>query len=263
VTDIPLPSPFSCRSKPKAWHEARRSHVGASEVAAIMGLDRFNTARTMWLLKTGRTRPEPTNEAMDWGIRAEHVIARRWAKCYMGGLKIRKWRGLSGEHPGFPDVPLVVSPDYYAHDNERAFCLVQIKTASEWAKGWGAEGTDEIPPGYIVQVQAEMACVPWAQWVYVVVQRGSKTLTYVVERHPQMIEIVESAVERFWGYVERDELPRDQDHIPRALLTLKDDFMSPDKAAMVGTEQVYEVLRTFPGAPVHLEISVSDWTNSK
>lgn len=247
--NIPLPTPFSCKSKPRAWHEARRSHVGASEVAAIMGLDRFNTARSMWLLKTGRSQPEPTNEAMDWGIRAEHIIARRWAKCYMGGMRIRKC-----PYPiAHKSVPLVASPDYLSIDRHR--CLVQVKTASEWAKGYGAEGTSEIPAGYIVQVQAEMACVPWAEWVYVIVQRGSKTLTYIVERHPQMISIIEAAVVRFWGYVERDELPRDQDHIPRALLTIKDDFLDPDKPAMVGTDQVFEVLRTFPGAPVHLEIS--------
>lgn len=252
--NIPLPTPFSCKSKPRAWHEARRSHVGASEVAAIMGLDRFNTARSMWLLKTGRSQPEPTNEAMDWGIRAEHIIARRWAKCYMGGIRVRKW-GASVCGNG---RRLTATPDYWLDNGGDVLAmpgLVQIKTASEFAKGWGAPGTSEIPAGYIVQVQAEMACVPWAEWVYVIVQRGSKTLTYIVERHPQMISIIEAAVVRFWGYVERDELPRDQDHIPRALLTIKDDFLDPDKPAMVGTDQVFEVLRTFPGAPVHLEIS--------
>lgn len=61
-----------------AWLKAREDGIGASEVAAILGLSPFETPFSLWLKKTKQILPEPENEAMLMGHLLEEVVAKRW-----------------------------------------------------------------------------------------------------------------------------------------------------------------------------------------
>ena len=50
---------------------ARRNHIGASDLPAIMGLDTFKTAADVWLEKRGMLIDQPAKEAMKAGNRFE------------------------------------------------------------------------------------------------------------------------------------------------------------------------------------------------
>lgn len=39
------------------WVEARRNGIGGSDVASIMGLNKFSSPLSVWLVKTGREDP--------------------------------------------------------------------------------------------------------------------------------------------------------------------------------------------------------------
>ena len=67
--------------KPKdhaEWLAEREKGIGASDVAAILGLSPWETAYSLWLKKTHQVEPEPENEAMLMGHLLEEVVVKRW-----------------------------------------------------------------------------------------------------------------------------------------------------------------------------------------
>ena len=67
--------------KPKSheeWLEERAKGIGASDVAAILGLSPWETPFSLWLKKTNQVEPEPENEAMLMGHLMEDVVVTRW-----------------------------------------------------------------------------------------------------------------------------------------------------------------------------------------
>ena len=67
--------------KPKdhaEWLAEREKGIGASDVAAILGLSPWETPFSLWLKKTHRVEPEPENEAMLMGHLLEEVVVKRW-----------------------------------------------------------------------------------------------------------------------------------------------------------------------------------------
>jgi len=67
--------------KPKShaeWLAEREKGIGASDVAAILGLSPWETAFSLWLKKTHQVEPEPENEAMLMGHLLEEVVVKRW-----------------------------------------------------------------------------------------------------------------------------------------------------------------------------------------
>ena len=55
------------------WHEFRKSHIGGSDIVAIMGVNPYKTAYEVWLDKTGRSTPTTINKAMQHGIDNEPI----------------------------------------------------------------------------------------------------------------------------------------------------------------------------------------------
>jgi len=55
--------------------EARKGSIGSSEISSILGLNKYQTPRDLWLLKTGRTEPFEGNEFTRAGHLLEPVIA--------------------------------------------------------------------------------------------------------------------------------------------------------------------------------------------
>lgn len=120
------------------WHDARRLRIGASEMAAVLGLSPWQSPYSLWHLKAGQVAPDPDNPYTEWGRRLEPVVAAKFRE----------------NHP-----ELVASPsqgDAYAHANRPwqaaspdvlfadTFC--EVKTAAR-ADAW----QNGIPVYYRVQ----------------------------------------------------------------------------------------------------------------
>ena len=57
------------------WLELRRMGIGASDIAAVVGISPWSTPHQVWISKTTPDAPEPmTNEDMEWGLRVEGLI---------------------------------------------------------------------------------------------------------------------------------------------------------------------------------------------
>jgi len=131
--------------------EDRRGWVGASDAAAILGINPYSNAHDVYLEKTGRCTP-PQNKAMDAGSRFEGVIMD-WAEDELGAME----RDVLFEAPC--GCPIKARLDGMLLRGREP---VEGKTAGLFGpipRGtWGDEGSDIVPAWYIVQVQVQMLC---------------------------------------------------------------------------------------------------------
>jgi putative phage-type endonuclease len=130
----------------------RTKTIGASEAAAVLGLNPYRTALDVWMEKTGNAAPSIDSKYARLGNALEPVVADLYAQ--QTGLELRDLATTivhaSKPISGTPDR-IVVTPD--------AARVVEIKTAwnSRTIAAWGEEGTDAVPDHYRVQGVIYMA----------------------------------------------------------------------------------------------------------
>ena len=179
---------------------AIRQYVGASEVAALMGLHRYATARSLYELKTGSLEPEPQSEAAYWGQIHEAQIARAYTE-----RTGKERQNLAGkpkrERPRFYalDNNLGAEPDDLITDNVG---VLEIKTVGAFvASDWGQENSDAIAPYYLPQAHALMLATDCHYCDVAALIGGNKLQIYTVERSDDWCEEIEKVVRRFMKHL--------------------------------------------------------------
>lgn len=195
-----------------AEKEARRAFLGASDFAAILGLDRYRKPIDVWLEKTGRSElhdDDDRNKAASWGRFLERVLLERWEQ--ETGLPLtrsgRAPRQRTFTHPKYSWIR--ATPDGYRLERGAAVPLyvVEAKTSRN-GKGFGEAGTDEIPRGYKVQTIVQ-AAVTGAPIVYVPVLIAGQDFRRfeVAPTEKQRAAIIDAGVEFMETYVFPDVEP--------------------------------------------------------
>lgn len=129
--------------------------IGGSCLAAILGVSPWESPYERWLKLTGKVGPTPDNPAMARGRKWEPVIADIFQAAHPeievtqnNPVTLAPWfvRDTNKEY-------LTGQPDRMLHDpNGRLVAGLEIKTASvRTMSKWGAEGTDQVPQGYLLQ----------------------------------------------------------------------------------------------------------------
>lgn len=185
------------------WLANRRGGIGASDVAAILGVNPYRSAFQVWAEKTGNVEPDDLsdNEAVEFGIRLEAPIAQAYAD--RSGRQVAMWPQYQiAKH--LEHDWLRCTPDATQHDDVRGDGLVQIKTTAAWnAKDW----EDGPPLHYQCQVQAELAVMN-ADWATLVVLIGGNRLRYFeVERNQRFVDAMIPKLAEFWAAVTTNQPP--------------------------------------------------------
>lgn len=191
----PVNEPIVADPNDPAWHEARRSFIGASEAPAILGLSPWATALDVWAVKMGITEDFGGNTATDLGHELEDWIARQWTKA----TGRAHWApGTTQRHADLPHIAASVDRVVnYAGDDGPSVELLECKlvgpnVAWSWAEG---------PPIYVViQVQVQMA-VTGAQRAHVcalIVDRGFEWKTWAIERDDAAIATILERLDAWW-----------------------------------------------------------------
>jgi putative phage-type endonuclease len=180
ATAPPLPHD----EKDAAWHAERRTGLGGSDVAALLGLDPYKSAFAVFLEKTGQAPPVDLseNEHVEWGNILEEPVGRKFAR--KTGLKIARVNKVI-RHPYFPWA--IAHIDYRIVGVKEG---LEVKTAGYWAArsdDWGESGTDVIPANYMCQVQWYMGVTNWKRWHVAALIGGSQFRDYVIERDDDFI----------------------------------------------------------------------------
>jgi len=142
------------------WLAERRNGIGASDVAAIIGVSPYQGPLHVWLDKLGHL-PPVDNPAMKWGRRFEDDVLEEFVTGHPELVVTPK--------PGSFAVPGELwrrfSPDAIAEDDEGPQ-YVEIKTGMSYgdAEQWGEPGTDQIPLPYLCQVTWGCDVYGCARW---------------------------------------------------------------------------------------------------
>lgn len=175
----------------KLWLEARKKGIGASEVAAILGLSPWSSPIQVWARKKGFAEEPADNLRFKVGRKLEGPIAELYAeRC-----KVQ----LEKPNPALlihPDVPLVGTPDRFVVNQDIG---VEIKTADvSQAHLWGEDGTDQIPQFYLTQVAAYLALTGWEAWDVAVLIGLSDFRVFRIVRDIEVQEYILESVKIWW-----------------------------------------------------------------
>jgi putative phage-type endonuclease len=161
------------------WHEARQHSLGASEVAAVLGLSPFQTPLTVYMAKHGVVNEIPEDLAY-FGHALEAPIAQ-WVRDKHPELgRINNgFTARSNEYPW-----LTATPDRTA-DDIGLLIPVEIKTSSAYSKDSWADG---VPLYYAAQVQTQLLVLDAPYGWLAVLHGGNTPELHRVERDQEWIE---------------------------------------------------------------------------
>lgn len=182
--------------------EADATGIGASEVAEACGEGRRGKGGPFWLYckKLGVVRQEVTPE-MDVGLVLEPYVAELYER--RTGLAVHEPVTPIFRHPTL--AWMFASPDRFNAEGR----LVELKTART-AEGWGEEGTDQVPPGYLLQVQQQMHCCPVGEQHsadVAVLIAGVEFRVYTVPYRPDVMEWVTCFAGDLWDRIRVRKAP--------------------------------------------------------
>lgn len=186
------------------WLAYRRTGIGGSDAAALLGLHPYRTALDLYLDKVGLTPDDDTaGEAAYWGTMQEPLVAQRFAALYPYTVEnpTTMWR-----HPTEPfmlaNVDRVLTDP--AHP-DRGPGLLECKTTSAFLrKHWGEH---QAPDHYLIQVQHYLAVTGY-QWAFLAVLiGGQRFLAVEVPRDDVFIDQLIAAERAFWDRVQRRDPP--------------------------------------------------------
>lgn len=193
------------------WLDARRAGIGASEIAAVMGISPWESPFSLFWRKTMGWQTDD-NANMSAGRRLEPVIADWWADQYPdhhvdpAGL----WR--SNDRPWQLSTPDRIT-DYAGHKE-----LLECKAAGSW-DGWGEPGTNEIPVYYRAQGIWQMDTLGVSRMRFAVLC-GLEFREYILRYDPADARIMRAAGQRFMDRLTSGEAP-DLDGHDATVATLK------------------------------------------
>jgi putative phage-type endonuclease len=183
--------------------EFRKSGIGGSDIAAIMGLSPYKTAYDVWQSKVGNVADE-AGEAAYWGNVLEPIVAAEFAKRTG---KVVTHCNLTLRHP---EHEFMIGSGDYLVEGENAG--VECKTSSIYLKDrWGEQdGTDEVPAYYLVQGQWYCAIFGWERVYFPVLIGGQLFRWFKVDRDDAIIDTLIDAGQKFWQLVQAHKPPEPQ-----------------------------------------------------
>lgn len=209
-----------------AWHAARREGIGASDMGAILGLSAYQSAFGLYWEKVSSPEEWPgveDNLAMRFGREDEEGIAKLFAERFRGwtvyvppgalwkSTRQPSWMRATPDRLITLEHGMVEFDDLYHMHGERAEVTMayaqslviplEIKSVSS-SKGWGKDGTDEIPLTYAVQL-LQQCLVFDAPFGVLAARLGKQLRVYVLHTydHHDLLDEMRAAGEKFWEHV--------------------------------------------------------------
>ena len=193
------------------WLAKRRDSLGASEVAAVCGLDPFKSAWDIWAVKKGY-RQETESDAGEMGNRIEPVLLQWYAD--KTGRTLRQVGTL--RHPG--EKWASATPDAVAPSLDVQAKVVGARMLHRW---------DDGPPHYV------HAQVGWEMWVaelpaaeVVALLGGTDPQIFPVARNEELISYLVEICSRWWRDHVIGDVPPEVDGSEAARLALQGRFPS-------------------------------------
>ncbi len=257
------------------WLEARKSGIGASEVASIFGCGYANTSPiTVWAGKIGGPQIELDAAAlrrMRRGKKMEPIIASEFedetglvaVDPNFGGYAIFR----SSETPW-----LFATLDRFTIHPEHGPIPVELK-AVRWQFHGEWDQECEPPLKFQVQCQSQMYATGTSRCYLVGLIGGDEPVIRLIERNQRFIDAMIVRLAEFWGYVERREMPPvDESEATRAILgmiypsdtgaeiSLPEEFVEMDRELLEIKDQIKTLETRKDGIENRIKAAIGDAT---
>jgi putative phage-type endonuclease len=179
------------------WLEHRRKSIGGSDASAILGMNSYCSAYTVWADKLGKLPEVEDNEPMRLGRDLEDYVAKRFTE--ETGKKVRK------------ENNILINPEYpFAHANVDRMIVgedagLECKTTSALNTKRFKNG--EYPENYYAQCVHYLAVTGCKRWYLGVLILGVGFKHFVIERDEEEIKALMKSEADFWKYVELQTPP--------------------------------------------------------
>jgi putative phage-type endonuclease len=218
------------------WLERKRELLTASEVAAVLGIDPYNTALDVYVNKQVGYSYEQ-RECFEFGHDIEEPLARMYSRrtgrqvVDLGATEIQV-------HPDIPWLGATLDRQVTREDGIKGpleLKSVAGKRAAEWTE-------DSKPDHNQVQVQIQMACTSATWGALAGLVWGTDMLHEDYDYKPEFFEAAYPYLEEFWGRVQRHDPPPVTS--PRCLQAIKRLYSKDDgEIVVLGKEHVDLVAR--------------------
>lgn len=184
------------------WHALRAEGIGASEIAAVVGLSPFESPFSLWHRKKGNLPgADPANELFYWGHALEPLVAEKFAALHpeFAVERFGTYRSVEREWQ-------IANIDRSLHSVADGFSVLEIKT-TRFGDGYGSTGGDQIPVHVRCQVmqQMDVFSAPYA-WVAVLIG-GNEYREYRIDFDEADAAALREAGAAFWTSLETDDEP--------------------------------------------------------
>jgi len=189
------------------WLNARRTGIGSSDAAAVVGQNPYKTPYQLWLEKRGEiAEPDLSdNEAVQLGNSLEAWVGAEFAR--RTGRKVRR-DNFVRRHPEHPHMLANLDFRIVAEDGGEPEIL-ECKIAGAHAvfgEQWG-DGPDEVPRHYLIQVMHQMIVDGRKRAFIAALLASTKFRVYEIAYDAEIAEMLIAAEARFWRSVQTGELP--------------------------------------------------------
>ena len=172
------------------WLQLRRTSIGGSDVATILGFNKYKSPYQLWLDKTGQIEIDASDpsEAAYWGNVFEKIVAEEFTR--RTGAKVR-----NDNHMYFHR-----EYDFLSANVDRQVvgenAILECKTASMFLSDkWEGEN---IPDQYIFQVQHYLNVLD-KEYAYIAVLVGGQKFQWKrIDRDQELIDIIQESLIAFW-----------------------------------------------------------------
>lgn len=170
---------------------ARRSGIGGSDVAAVLGLSKWKTPYDLYLEKTGVTVEDSSKaELFHFGHVLEDVVANEFSR--RNALKVQR-RNIMFRHPKYP--MLIGNIDRRVVGGG----VLECKTADKYTAGlWDVTDGDKVPPYYLCQVMHYLHVTGERKGYLAVLIGGNEYRQYKIDYDAELAELMAEKCVEFW-----------------------------------------------------------------
>ncbi len=185
--------------------QVRNQGVGASECAAVLGLDPYRSAYDLYILKS-ELHEESGERAESEAQAIGNLIEPTTAALAEQRLGCRLVKPTSTYKA--PNGVMFANLDRQVEKSIRGADNCELKSTG-LTEGWGEEGTDQIPERTLIQVTAQMVCsdARVSHVARLLGRWGFSFSMYRVEFNPRLAQVIEENVLEFWRCVEDGRAP--------------------------------------------------------
>lgn len=180
--------------------------IGASEIAAVAGMNPYASPWDVWLVKTGQKEPFEGNAFTEWGNRLEPAIRQAYVDQQRVNVMVPReslFHRSNDWARATPDGIVIDEPP--VSPGAKWVALVQCKNVGGWVeKAW-----KEAPPAYVqLQEQWELYVTDLQRADVAVLIGGNDFRVYTVHRDDRVIADLVTIASEFWERVATRTPPR-------------------------------------------------------